>query len=1085
MVTFSTGRVAHITVRDPHGRPAVAVNFLRSSSKSSQISFLGGIKNALGGGFWRKDLAAVRAGESHQRGQRDVIIATSSGVVEIWDTHWNNGSVLKKQFDIKDALYPFLGLEHIDGCGFKILDLALKTGRADTAEPHLVTLVIALPSDTTTNKIALVQLALSNVVHVISSTPIDLYNVFTGHQDFKLQLLVPEPGDTAFIIVGQSIILSSLAPTEASSLNFHSSSIDSNRQSQNFYDVINLRSGEGYEILGAGLESQNVENSSPACLAMVRDFGIIRITALPRQKIGHSVESIQITAKQKIEQAVFYGAILGNPLNLNNRNCLDFSVDEIEQAALEICGELLRSASRYVPTTAISVDQNLRSRAKALDDLACLLMEQQKKLNHRIWWELLWSAEKLAAQRALWKIEDCSRRGKVTGSTFLGQVIEMMSEKFKTNVGQQDDGNDPVRNWLLYDTYRMEHIVPWIFNAIKPQKGHSSRQGRKISEQVLEASELSLAVLETAFRYRDEHASQYGIGDGYLEDGVLIAGYKDLPEFWTSKGISYLETGHLLDLELDSCRLWVQKTLPTSELPENEVLRKLARNSARKLQVLSKMHSERIRWLSAQEDPKLTDESIAIEQAHVRQRRWQLFKLAGIGQLEDAITMAEKFRDMGALVELIIELQDQTNGENPNQSLLGRGPSVVDIESEQLGKKISFYFEKFGEPWADAFFSRQISMGQSGILFAMGKFQPYITQFLHKYPAYSRLGWINDVVGENDYDAAARSLENLAIEHESDIWSHRVELSLAKLAKLATWEERTPPNNSSLHNDIRRLEDLVEIDTVQEVIHSYITPTLQGAIDQKATIDLAIEHFGQSLAEDMPSLHEILSEALTRVITRQVVGVEQLVDILTLMDPSHDPEFENEFVGKEFYLALRVIRLSPYAQRDSLYRMALQKLVWRRCMINDNWISRGKAVQETDGQFESFLYDTALSRTLTLCLQHRQTEDSNYPTLYVPNYPGDVELTESDSKLLVSRFPPEQRNRISHDLDRENQILSQHVENGKLEFWFNSFLTSAHSLQSTAKDADAIEHTTIGEQLGGQTLQSSKTVDSKLRLSWL
>lgn len=977
LATFSTGRVAHITVRDPQGRPMVNVNFLRNSPNNSRAgSFLGGIKHVLGGSFWKKDFAAIRAGQSHQRGQRDVIIATSSGIIEMWDTHWNNGSILRKKYDIKNSLNHFFrvhDMETIEESNVQILDFALQPLKSNTTsfqggnpEACQVLLILAL-FGSKSSSVSLIRLDLSEEAHVHSMASVDIGSVSTDTDNTKPKLLVPN-GDTAFIVIGHSIILVSLTPiTPVSDSQL---CIGAGQKIRAPHDSLTFRSGKSYDILGSCAENQ-INADASACLFMVRDFGLIRISAFPRRMTESNAERAGISAKQRIEQAIFYGTMLGNPLNLNRRSDLGFSPVEIEQAALEICSEVLHSTSEFIPTTAISMDQNLRSRAKALNDLAFFLTELGTTVDRRTWWELLWGAEKLAAQRALWRLEENARRNKPSGLTLLSNVIGMMSDKFKTCGDKSGVDIDPVRSWLLYDTSRMEHIVPWIFNAIKPQKGYPTRQGRMMAEQVHEASELSLAVLETAFRYRDEHASQYGIGDGYLEDGILITGYKGLPEFWTSKSISCVETGHLLDLELDSCRLWIQKANSTVEAPENQPIRRIARNCSRQLQVLGQMHNERVRWLKAQGTPKSLEESMATEQALVEQRKWQLFKLAGIGQLKDAIVMAEKFRDMGALVELIIELQDQTKNRNLEQTSQGStsAAAALDSDSEDLSRKISLYFEKFGEPWADAFFSRQISMGQPGVLFAMTKFQPFVTTFLHKYPAYSRLGWINDVLGERNFDIAAESLKNLAVEHESDIWSHRAQLSFAKLAKLASCEGNRS-DNPALHHEIRCLDDLAEIDAVQEVIHAYITPILQGAIDQKAEVDLAIAHFGKSIAKDKPSLYEILREALTRIISRQVIGVERLVDFLTLVDSASDTQFDqNEFAGKEFYLALRAIRLSPYGQREPRYNAALQKLVWRRCMLKDKWTVTGQAVQELDHEFEAFLYTTALFRTLELCLK--------------------------------------------------------------------------------------------------------------------
>jgi nuclear pore complex protein Nup133 len=59
IVVFSSGRVAHVTLRDPQGKPSVLVNFL-STSIGGAGGFLGGIKNVLGGGSWRKEVTAVQ-----------------------------------------------------------------------------------------------------------------------------------------------------------------------------------------------------------------------------------------------------------------------------------------------------------------------------------------------------------------------------------------------------------------------------------------------------------------------------------------------------------------------------------------------------------------------------------------------------------------------------------------------------------------------------------------------------------------------------------------------------------------------------------------------------------------------------------------------------------------------------------------------------------------------------------------------------------------------------------------------------------------------------------------------------------------
>lgn len=1095
IVVFSSGRVAHVTLRDPQGKPSVLVNFL-STSIGGAGGFLGGIKNVLGGGSWRKEVTAVQAGGSRQRGQRDVIVATSTGQVEIWDTHWNHGNALKKKFDVKAAISASLPQDFVklpEDAGLKILDFAFSEQQfADEddmqgpEESWRLFMVVSSPQLLETKTLFVVSVALSGTsIRVLSTHAVDITSISAVRSDSKPRILVSKGESTAFFLIGQSLAILSLKTIEETPTS--QLLLDAHKLPLPFQDIIHLRPGKDYEILGFSSENQLDEESGTACVMMVRNFGVVRVNVVPQFPLALDADESQLTAKHKFEQAIFFGTMAKNPLNLVGDSDLDFPAAEIEHASLEICGELLRSESRFIPTSAISVDQNLRLRAKALGDLAALLLRKGNPLSRGARWELLWGAEKLAAQRAMWKLEE-ARRNKPEDA-FLGQVIESMNDKFKTLPGPSHGEADPVRLWFLKDTHHMEHVIPWIKNAIKPRRGNSSKQARKLSEQILEASELFLAIVETAYRYRDEHASDYGLGSDFVEDGVLADGYENLPEFWTSRAVGYTEAGHLLDWELDSCRAWIQQKTASADAPDGHVLKKIAENSARHLRVLGQMHRERTRWLSAQGDSKLADECAAIEQSHFKERKWQLFKLAGIGHLRDALSLAERFRDMGALVELVIELQDQVKTQSsPEPSV---DAPVMAASEADVAHRVSQYFDRFGEPWADAYFSRQISMGHPGALLSMRKYQTAVTRFLRKTPSYSRISWINDVTGEEAYETAAVCLEGLALGGEEGLWNHRVQLSLAKLSKIAS-SEKNPPRDydTSLEEDIKRLNDSNDIDEIQDSLHSYVKSFCEDAIDRRAAADLALGYFGNHLAADRPSLHKILDDALFTLFNRRVVGADGLIDLLSLMGPfHHEDEIESNFVGKEFFLALRVLDHSRYAQRDPSYVSAMRKLIWRRCMIKDDWEARGKAAEGSHGTSDDLARDTALYRTLSLCLSgkfvgprsvtprsHILFPATCRPTLQLlvaPLAPMEAMMADSESEILVSRFRPEQQARVAADLKREDALLRRYIETGQLDFWFQNVLASV----KTESTSDASTY--------GKDAESSPSAESKARLTWV
>ncbi|KAJ5238679.1 hypothetical protein N7468_003298 [Penicillium chermesinum] len=1019
IATFSSGRVAHIALRNAQGKPHLSASFLRTTSSGGGSGFgiLGGLKSVLGGGYWRKEVTAVRAGASRQRGQRDVIIITSKGLVEIWDTHWNHGNTLKRKIALRDELLAALpAAQSADPPEIKIMDFAF----ADSSDADDTWRIFLLAGPVHSNELSVLELHLSDdKAYVLSSQALDVQQTIPNLSDPACQarLLVSKSETTAFVIVGQCLVLLSLSSamkeTPTSQL-----LLDSNQMPLFFQDTIHLRSGKEHEILGYGLEDLELGNEDCAsCVVMIRNFGILRVKIVPRYQTAEDDDlkgSPCLTVKHKLEQAIFFGTMARNPLNLSGSG-IDYAAPEIEEACLEICREILHSDSRFIPNTTISIEQNLRLRARALNDLALLLRQNGNNLSRPARWELLWSAEKIAAQRSISKMAEEGATGE---EKFLAHGIYIR-----------------FANGFSRDSYRMEHIIPWIKNAIKPRRGNSSKQARKLSEQILAASELFLAIMETGFRYREEHAALFGLGDDFIEDGVLADGYEDLPEFWTSTAVGYAEAGHLLDWELDSCRAWIQQKTSDANAPEGSVLKSISDNSARHLRILGQMHRERTRWLAAQEDPKLADEAISIEQAHIKERKWQLFKLAGINHLEDALGLAEQFRDMGALVELVIELQDQVKGQHSLDS--GSGTSDTSPTEADVDHRISQYFERFGEPWADAYFSRQISMGHPGALLSMRRYQAAITRFLRKAPLqYSKISWINDVNGEDDYESAAACLSNLALNGEKQLWCHRVQISLAKLNKLAACEKLQSKDHTLASID--RFDGYNCMDEIQQNLYLYVQPVLEGAIDQKAEAELALEYLGGHLVHDRPSLHEVLGEALSKLVHRNVVRADGLIDLLTLMDhevPSSDGEGELFF--QRFYLALQVLDQSDYVQQDASYVSALQKLIWRRCMTKDDWEARGKAAEGSNGSIDT-VDNTSLYHTLWFC----SSQGSAQKAIYRPFAPEDALMGESDVDILVSRLRPEKRARIATDLKREDSDLRKYIQTGKLDFWFQHILAT-------------------------------------------
>jgi nuclear pore complex protein Nup133 len=130
-----------------------------------------------------------------------------------------------------------------------------------------------------------------------------------------------------------------------------------------------------------------------------------------------------------------------------------------------------------------------------------------------------------------------------------------------------------------------------------------------------------------------------------------------------------------------------------------------------------------------------------------------------------------------------------------------------------------------------------------------------------------------------------------------------------------------------------------------------------------------MEHFGNRVS-DRPALKELFEEFLAQLIRGQALNAEQLINLMTLMDDEvHFLEGEESgALNREFFIALRVLRLSDYATTDPAGYKYLQRLIWRRCITRDDWCGILKSKSRSDADRKSLLRGTALVKTLTECM---------------------------------------------------------------------------------------------------------------------
>jgi nuclear pore complex protein Nup133 len=1072
ILTFSHGRVAHLTTRDQMGRPGIGIQFLRRQNLGNNGLF-GSIRNVFGGDR-RKGIPIVRAGHS-TKGQRDIIVATEDGSLEFWSVNLGVGNSMTQEVSIKEDLLD--GLKHNlpdeapSNFQFKVLDFNIGVSSSQAQglvqhgdDPGTPVVLLTALSYQRTMTYYIVELIVSansaNSAKVQVVHHVKCYNApLEENGRWRPKLCLPKPYQTAFILFETAVVLYSVVKVEESP----SSQLLMERHAlpDPFQDCIKFQDDAIYRILGYAAEDSEGVNKHAACVFAVQGFGNVRITSLAPPGPVDDPEESMITLKSKIEQAVFFGTIRHNPLDLTSTSGQQVSQDEVEEAALDISNEILGSTSKYLPQMMPSLDQQMRLRAKALEDLTLHIQKHYTPLSRAVKWKLLWNAEKLAAAQAMWKVQEeiQKRQPKERDFCIMEYVLTAIHEKNKTKPESAKGEKDRVRHWLIHDPARVEHFLAWLGNAFNELKKEDIAEPSLIADYRCEANDLWVALYDTAFKFREDNAPVYGLGDEVLQDGVLTTGYADLPQFWTSSE-EPLQWGQVM--VRDTCRFlekwWNISGSDNGDAPPRKALVHLAQRLPEQVELISRLLTEEAVRMRETSDESGNQTKQSIETKKTTNLRYLIRAISPYNNMPNAIKITEKLGDTSLLVRLNLDYIKQVIDEAQAK------PHRTSADLERMEAKVfeiqnhaEIYFDMFGDKWARSHFQRMVYDGDLGAMLAEvqedEKKQPYLTKYLRGNRKYGKISWINDVVGGRDYLAAAKTLDWVAESQETILWNKRTETCLAKLANLAALEEDGKTLNAPERQNIAPLDNAISIMDIQEALYAHVAPVTRNAIDVTAAHEIALDTFGKRVVGSKPSQRKLLKDGLGTLLQKQVMRPEMLVDTLTLMDPFETELGRDEdpgILGHEFSLALTVVEAMPASGPEaSSLKEALQPLIWRRAMIRDDWGVLNETASKSDEQVESAMTHSALFNALLQCAEVGLSSDKPAPRVWSPS-----EILEADvfPEILQARFRENERERVQIDLEAEQERLRVFVEKGRLQVHFEGLISAARD--RVRRDAD-------------------------------
>ncbi|MCJ1283864.1 hypothetical protein MMC26_003195 [Xylographa opegraphella] len=1064
ILTTNNGRIIHLAVRDPQGRPQISTQYMRNNATTGK-GLLGSITSVFSASSWRRDIAAVHTGNLRGKFHRTCIVATAQGLLQVWELARHSVKTLLFEVDIRDEVFAVLQTSHIRTftedmkSDFQVLDFALfPEAEVITAKyPSQRLLVLICIKAGRVGNYNLVDLCIRN-----GSVEIDVVHPITCYSEgqqpaenwnsFRTQLLLPEPAQMAFVTFEKSIVLVSLARIEETPNS--QIQIESHTLPDNFQEALHLRQNDhDYHVVSCCSEVFGTESGNATCIFLVHGFGMARITTLPLKEGQSTLERSTVTVKSKIEQAIFYGEMPYNLLDFDPGRS-EFRIDEteLEAAALEISHSIMSSSSPYIPTITPSMEHQLELRATALAELINYTSSWSLKSETR--WQLLWSAEKMAAAITIWKTYDTqlSSRKQERGTMLLPELLDMIHENCKVENCPERGETDIVRHYLIHDVWRIELVIPWAEKAVEELYEEGIRDPATQLSLVNQAVDIQIRSMETVFTFRAANAEVYGLGRGLIDDGIYQGKYDSLPEPWTSILDTLVHVKKLVDLSR-------QMAINNADTPGSEdggvdfeMVKKIAADNPRLVHICCQVYDERCRWLKAQPDAQTKAEGDALIRAYHQIRREIIVQIADLEMPNEGIKLAERYQDMQALADVIERSTTQAVERLAEPGLSESDELDYELQLQSNRQKMASYFTTYGSKWADVLYSNTIAHGAIEELFDnTGDYQRFLTLYLRGRPQYNKLAWINEVLAEHNYGKAADALMATQ-KQESSLWSKKIELSMGKLALLAAEEQKPKQVKADVAvKVIRRVDRRMEMIDIQDQIYAYIQPALVQALDEDARYKIAIEEFGLYATKAMPTLKTIFEQNIAKLVSCEALDAEDIIDMITLINDGSQHVDGKGFAYQRFFLALKTLTLTGLVKLDPSRHELHEKIIWRRCMLNDNWAELNQTETKDDAAVVRETGATALFQTLKAGFENGLFD------VIQPIPPSAILSagTTVASLRTSSRYtnkPDSTLKALAQDLEKEDRELAHAVESGRLELWWNGIVEAAKA--SAREDAD-------------------------------
>lgn len=459
VVATTWKRAFLVCLRDSKGKPNLSVIEMVGVSKASRLfSFLNVGKTPEDVG---DEIVRIKAGDSLQGSGQEIIIQDAKGTFRrfVHRISPSGEHYIDPSQTLQYNLAPYLE-NNIDGLipgaliDAKFLDIwPLYNGKSKSKDFYtaLVCVVNSLGAGNEQNLLLITFKIDDSGVLTYGSHQLPQLE-FQDSQQSKPSLYIPKPSVTAFVVVGNTVIITDINTAFLDELESEPNFL---YYSPRWEDVVRLKST--VETVGYGYEDFNSSSSNPGLIILTRTDGVIRIERFPaaQKSSKAAIEDVADPAsvlKSHLRQAIFY----------QQSETLDFDIGPeydtpvISEAVHSIVDEVLDSSSTALPPFFPSLRDSLITRANLLHELINFVLRNFKSAYGLVLPVIVEALEKLDVAHNLWTMLDNDS----AEAHLLKEKVITIAQDHKI-VG---DSSDPARDFF---TYKVGDIVIVVTDLIQ------------------------------------------------------------------------------------------------------------------------------------------------------------------------------------------------------------------------------------------------------------------------------------------------------------------------------------------------------------------------------------------------------------------------------------------------------------------------------------------------------------------------------------------------------------------------------------------------------------------------------------------